>query len=177
MRGLVGSLALGLAVATAAVAHEKGRLRVAEQRLAPGATVAVSGAKFGKGEVYQMLLVGTAGRTKLLDVTTDAQGAFSGSIVVPAGAAAGAYRLVLEASDNDEAASLDVEVMPASAAQAASGEHHHEEGAAHEHSGDAPSAEPLKLDRARSPLVRGGALASAALAFAVGIFLLRRPHA
>ena len=45
----------------------------------------------------------------------------------------------------------------------------------HQHEGmDMPSREALKLDRARSPLVTGGAVTAIIVAFALGGVLLRR---
>jgi hypothetical protein len=158
-----------LAVLVSVVAvHGKGVLRLADRRLVAGDTAHVSGEKFPKASSLVMLLVGPAGRTRLSDVQTDTAGVFSAAPVIPAELPVGAYRLVVLASDGDEVGALDVEVVPAAtprrALEAAD-------------SSAEPSAQPLALERARSPWVTGGTLAVILVAVVVGGLLLRRPTA
>jgi hypothetical protein len=158
-----------LAVLVSVVAvHGKGVLRLADRRLVAGDTAHVSGEKFPKASSLVMLLVGPAGRTRLSDVQTDTAGVFRAAPVIPAELPVGAYRLVVLASDGDEVGALDVEVVlaatPRRALEAAD-------------SSAEPSAQPLALERARSPWVMGGTLAVILVAVVVGGLLPRRPTA
>jgi len=146
-------------------AHEEGVLKPASRTLIAGDSLALAGEKFARNATLELALVGVAGRFDLADVRTDGKGAFSSRLLVPDGTAPGTYRLVAVADDGDEAATLDVTVARRT------GEHAH--GAGEEAAGPAePSAEPLALARARSPLVTFGALGGIALALAAGLGLL-----
>ncbi len=162
--GILAALGAWPSVATA---HGKGVLKFADRRLVAGDTVRVTGEKFPKVSSLVMLLVGPAGRTRLGDARTDTAGVFRAAPVIPADLPVGAYRLVVLASDGDEVGALDVEVVPAAAQ--AHGMMQHGGGASE------PSAQPLALDRARSPWVTGGTLAVIVVAVVVGGLLLRRP--
>jgi len=171
---VAGALAVAT-LATTALAHEKGRLKVATRQLTPGMALELSGEKFHKNDLFTISLFGLAGKIRVGEIRADSAGKFAGSVTVPADASPGTYRLVLSAADGDEAASVDVEVGAPGAQMASgpdsqvTGEHHH-----HTESTE-PTAEPLGLERASSPLVRGGALAGVVVALAVGATLLRRP--
>jgi hypothetical protein len=158
---------LAVLVSVAAV-HGKGVLKLADRRLFAGDTVDVSGEKFPKASSLVMLLVGTAGRTRLGEVRTDTAGVFRAAPVIPADLPVGAYRLVVLASDGDEVGALDVEVVPVAtprrALEAANGSAE-------------PSAQPLALERARSPWISGGMVTVILIAVVVGGLLLRRPIA
>ena len=159
--------ALAVLVSVVAV-HGKGALKLADRRLAAGDTARVSGEKFPKASSLVMLLVGPAGSTRLLAVHTDTAGLFRAAPVIPADLPVGAYRLVVLASDGDAVGALDVEVVPGTtprhALEAANGSAE-------------PSAQPLALERARSPWVMGGTLAVILVAVLGGGLLLRRPIA
>ena len=164
------SVVTGLAVAFLSVlapqigAHEKGVLKLATRQLVPGDSLGITGERFGRRAALRIKLVGTSGWTRLAEVRTDSLGAFRRALVVPADLSPGSYRVVALAVDGDEVASVDVSVvMRASSPMPTHG--HHE---------NTPTAQPLALARARSPLVTGGALALIALTFAVGAMLLRR---
>jgi hypothetical protein len=166
-----GSVALGLLVilggwAPFTVAHDKGVLKLANRRLVAGGSVQLVGEKFPKASKLVLLISGAAGRTQLAEVRTDTTGAFRAAPLMPAHLAPGAYRLVVLADDGDEVAGVDVEVVAAVADQHPAG---HGEGSPE------PSAEPLALERARSPWVTGGAWAVVIATFAAGGLLLRRP--
>jgi len=127
----------------------------------------------------RLLLVGVAGRFQLGEVTADGVGGFAESLEVPANLALGAYRLVAIATDDDEVASLNVELL--AAAPDADEEHEHAGEANHPDDGEhtdaaEPTDEPLSLDRAGSPLVTGGAVVAILLALVTGGLLLRRPQ-
>ncbi len=92
-------------------AHEKGVLKLATRRLAPGDSVATTGEHFSRRANLNIELVGIAGRTRLADVRTDSLGAFAASLVVPANLPVGSYRVVAVAADGDEVASVGVNVV------------------------------------------------------------------
>lgn len=145
-------------------AHEKGVLKLATRQLVPGDSVGIAGERFGRRAELKIELVEIAGRTRLDTVRTDSLGAFRRAPVVPADLPPGSYRVVAVAADGDEVASVDVSVVVRASSLMPS--------QAHEES--APSARPLVLPRARSPLVTGGALAVIVSTFAGGAMLLRR---
>lgn len=151
------------------VAHGKGKLKLGSQHLTVGGTVELTGTEFAKKEPFTVLLIGASGRTRIGEVNSDSLGKFSATLTIPATVAPGSYRLALEASDDDEAASADVMLMAGENAVVA-GDHQQAQHAG----GQTPSHEPLQLSRARSPLVTGGAIATIVAMFAVGGLLLRR---
>ena len=167
------SVATGLAVILLSLlapqidAHEKGVLKLATRRLVSGDSVEATGQRFSRRATLRIELVGIAGRTRLDEVCTDPLGAFRRALVVPANLSPGSYRVVVVVADGDEVASVDVSLVPRASAPMSS--HVHEE--------NAPTARPLALARARSPLVTGGALAIIALTFVTGVTLLRRSPA
>jgi len=156
--------------AGALLAHGKGRLKLASQHLVAGGTVELTGSEFAKKEAFNILLVGASGRTKLGEVRSDGDGKFAITVTVPPTAKPGSYRVVIEAADDDdEVANADAMVMAGgSSAKVAEHDMSQHEGM------DMPSREPLKLDRARSQIVTGGAITAIMLAFAIGGVLLRR---
>ena len=159
-----------LVLLTAATAvHEHGVLTLADRRFVAGDTAQVSGAKFSKSAKVTLFLVGSSGRTRLTEITTDTSGRFRITPLIPADLTTGPYRLVVIAADGDEVAALDVEIIPASQ-QAQAAVH-----TAHADSMSEPTAQPLVLARARSPWVTGGTIAGIAVALVVGVFLIRRP--
>jgi hypothetical protein len=87
---------------------------------------------------------------------------------------AGQYRLVAEAIDGDEVASLEVVVLPASAAASMEGMH----GAARTASMPMdPTGEPLAFTRPRSATVMTAAIVLIIVCAVSGALLLRHPHA
>lgn len=165
------SVVTGLAVALLSLlapqidGHEKGVLKLATRQLVPGDSVRFTGERFGRRAALKIELVGIGGRTQLAEVRTDSVGSLLGALAVPAILAPGSYCIVAIAADGDEVASVDVSVV-AARASAPMSSHVPEE--------NAPTARPLVLARARSPLVTGGALAIIALTFVGGAMLLRR---
>ena len=168
-----------VAVANGAMAHPEGTLKLASRQLVSGSTVLIRGEMFAERGKLQLLLVSVAGRFQLGEVTADSVGGFAESLEVPANLALGAYRLVAIATDDDEVASLNVELL--AAAPDADEEHEHAGEANHPDDGEhtdaaEPTDEPLSLDRAGSPLVTGGAVVAILLALVTGGLLLRRPQ-
>ncbi len=163
----------GLAIAFLALlasqidAHEKGVLKLATQRLVQGDSVEATGQRFSRRAPLTIELVGIAGRTRLDEVRTDSLGAFRRALVVPANLSRGSYRVVVVAADGDEVASVEVSVVARASAPMSS----------HVRQENPPTARPLALIRARSPLMTGGALAIIALTFVTGVMLLRQSPA
>ena len=157
------------ALLTLGAALHGGQIKLASKHLMVNAAFELTGTAFAKKEPFTILLVGTAGRIKLGEVNSDSAGKFKLTVTVPAGTKPGSYRLMLEASDDDEAATTDVMVM-ADEGMAVAGEH---DAVQHEDM-DMPTNDPLELTRARSPLVTGGAVVTIVLALAMGGVLLRR---
>ncbi len=172
----LGSALLALALLTVgqrrAAAHEDGVLKPATRDLTAGDSLAIAGEKFGARSRLALALVGMSGRIELGSFDTDSAGAFTSRVLIPRDAAPGSYRLVAMASDGDEVASVDMTVAAALAAA--------DRGAAADHDAtdmaDAPSNEPLALDRARSPAVTWGVVGGILVALAVGGTLLRPTH-
>ena len=172
-----------VAVANGAMAHPEGTLKLASRQLVSGSTVLIRGEMFAERGKLQLLLVSVAGRFQLGEVTADSVGGFAESLEVPANLALGAYRLVAIATDEDEVASLNVELLAAAPEADEENEHAGAGAGAANHSEDgehaeaaAPTDEPLSLDRAGSPLVTGGAVVAILLALVTGGLLLRRPQ-
>ncbi len=167
------------AIASDAMVHPEGTLKLASRQLVSGSTVQIGGEMFAERGKLQLLLVGVAGRFQLGEVTADSVGGFAESFEVPANLALGAYRLVAIATDEDEVASLNVQLL--AAAPEAAEENGHGEAANHSEDGEhaeaaEPTDEPLSLDRAGNPLVTGGAVVAILFALVTGGLLLRRPQ-
>ncbi len=165
------------AIAADAVRHPEGTLKLAERQLVAGSTVPIRGEQFAEHGKLELLLVGVAGRFRLGDVTADSVGGFAKSFDIPADIELGTYRLVAIATDEDEVASLIVELL--AAVPNADEEQGHAEGAGHSEDGEhvenaEPTDEPLTLDRAGSPWVRGGAVVGIIIALVGGGLLLRK---
>ena len=167
------------AIAADALRHPEGTLKLAERQLVAGSTVPIRGEQFADHGKLELLLVGVAGRFRLGDVTADSVGGFAKSFDIPADIELGTYRLVAIATDDDEVASLNVEVL--AAVPNADEEPGHAEGPGHSEDGEhvenaEPTDEPLTLDRAGSPWVRGGAVVGIIIALVGGGLLLRKPQ-
>lgn len=149
------------------LAHEHGVLILASRSFAAGDTLTLGGIKFALGTPLTLLLVGTPGRFALGDVRTDSIGAFSLRLTVPSDAVAGPYRLVAVADDGDEAASIEVSILPVRPAGPALAP-----APADPHT--VPSAEPLRLARAHNRIVTGGAIGASFLFLLLGLQLVNR---
>ncbi len=165
------------AIAADALRHPEGTLKLAERQLVAGSTVPIRGEQFADHGKLELLLVSVAGRFRLGDVTADSVGGFAKSFDIPADIELGTYRLVAIATDDDEVASLNVEVL--AAVPDPDEELGHAEGAGHSEVGEhvenaEPTDEPLTLDRAGSPWVRGGAVVGIIIALVGGGLLLRK---
>ncbi len=166
------------AIAADAFRHPEGTLRLADRQLIAGSTVPIRGEMFAEHGKLELLLVGVAGRFRLGDVTADSVGDFAKSFDIPADLDVGTYRLIAIATDDDEVASLNVELL-AAPVDADMGTGHMEDDRSHdaEATEDAPTDEPLILERAGSPWVRGGTVVGIIIALVGGGLLLRKPQA
>lgn len=171
-------------MAADALRHPEGALKLAERQLVAGSTVPIGGEKFAEHGKLELFLVGVAGRFSLGDVTADSVGGFAKSFGIPTDLVLGAYRLVAIATDGDEVASLNVELLAESPAPdkgpglSEDEGGHVEDGHSHdaESAEDAPTDESLILERAGSPWVRGGAVVGIIIALVGGGLLLRKPQ-
>jgi hypothetical protein len=163
------------AIAADASRHPEGVLKLADRQLVAGTTVPIRGQEFAEHGKLELLLVGVAGRFRLGDVTADSVGDFTQSFDIPADLDVGTYRLIAVATDDDEVASLNVELL-AAPVDADMGTGHMEDDRSHdaESAEDAPTDEPLILDRAGSPWVRSGAVVGIIIALVGGGLLLRK---
>ncbi len=141
-----------------------GVLKLADRRLIPGNEIRLVGEKFEHGSVLILQLVGMSARVPLGEVHADSLGAFVQNIPIPPNVMPGSYRLIAIATDGDVAAGLDVEVLAPGP---------EEQTPAREETQN-PSAVPLALERARSPLVTGAAVTGIIVALAFAVMLLRR---
>ena len=147
--------------------HPEGALRVANPQFTQGSAAQIGGEKFATDGVLELFLVGVAGRFTLGKVTADSVGGFNNSFDIPIDTEVGSYRLIAVATDGDEVATVNVNVLAAP-----------EEPVPVDPEAPAmvePSAEPMVLDRARSPLVTGGAVVGIVFALVTGGMLLRKP--
>ena len=149
------------------VAHEDGVLKLTNKTFPAGQYVRLTGEKFQKNSKLMLVLFGMRGRIELAEITVDSAGAFTDSLEIPADVAPGSWRLIAVATDGDEVATLDVEVLPAMTVPEEMPEDHPMDDAE-------PSHEPLALDRARNPLVTGTVIGGIGLALLLGGVLLRR---
>ncbi len=157
---------LGLIMTTAAAnrpLHEEGTLILKSKRLELGSVVTVGGKKFEHRAQLSLVLVGAEGKMDLKKLVTDSVGGFTTEVKIPETLEPGSYRLVAYADDGDEAAGLDVELTASSGTEQIEGRAEQD---AH------PSAEPLTLERARSPMVTGGVWLAVILSILAGVVLL-----
>jgi hypothetical protein len=163
------TLGIVLALLGAAASHPSGVLKISSKLLKAGDSLAVAGERFAPNDGVTIALVGVVGRVELGTVPTDSAGNFRRNFFVPASAKAGQYRLVAEAIDGDEVASVEVVVGAATDTMGPM-----PEGMSME---SRPTGEPLQLTRARNRAVIWTASLFIIACAAAGAVLLRRPHA
>ena len=177
----VALIALVAAPYGTAFAHDQGVLKLVSKRFRAGDSLAVTGAKFTPKDEVTLVLIGVTGRVALGDIPTDTSGAFRRVVLVPASIAAGQYRLVAEAIDGDQVASLEVMVEPASATASGPAPMAAMPGMegmpGHDGMTKDPTGEPLELTRSRSTAVTGTAIVLIIACVAGGALLLRGPRA
>jgi hypothetical protein len=147
-------------------AHDKGVLKIASRIFGVGDRVDVRGEEFRSGAQVKLVLVGVDGRRPLGDVKADTGGRFGVGIALPSDVRPGLYRIVAVAADGDEISGVNVELLAGAVPDGATMDHAEMV---------MPSAEPLDLERAASPLVTGVAGVLAGLSLLLGVVLLRAP--
>lgn len=171
-RHFLGALVVGAALIGASPAHEEGVLRLPSRMLVAGDSVRLRGENFGGSVRLRLRLTGVAGTVAVTTVRADTAGAFTSWVTVPGSVAAGAWRLIAVADDDDVVASLEVQVT--AAAPAAHDMAGMDDLAGMDHEDGMPTGEPLVLDRARSPAVDWGVRLGILVTAALGLALLRR---
>lgn len=162
------------AIIAAAPRHPTGALKLASKSFKAGDSLVIAGEKFAQRDAVTLALVGVGGRVELGTAATDSVGGFRRIFLVPPSTTAGAYRLVAEAVDGDEVASVDV-VVQSAVGDSMGGMHG---GAmspdmampAH------PTGQPLPLTHARGSAVIWTFVALIIACLAAGVVLLRTPH-
>ncbi len=121
-------------------------LEPARDRVEAGGELEVVGQRFSATTRYRLVLKGALSEHELgTAVETDADGGFDVRLSIPQEVEPGAYRLVAVAPDGDDAAEVDVEVLPAVTDSASS-----EAGQGAADAGSTtrvPSAEELNIER------------------------------
>lgn len=168
------SLAMVFGVVVRAAAHDHGVLKLVSKTFRAGDSLAIVGTKFTRSDEVTLVLIGVESRVSLGDIPTDSAGGFRRTVLVPASARAGQYRLVAEAIDGDEVASLQVVVQAASAPAPMEGMRG---GAGHEGMQMDPTGAPLPLARTRNTAVTATAILLIIACGAGGATLLLAPRA
>lgn len=115
-RGVIGVLALLLATSAPLSAHPvSGVLRVASPQLPVGGALVLFGTKFETSTDLRLVLRAALHEYVVGTVKSDAAGAFTATLTLPAGVPAGAYTLLAVAPDGDIGARADVTIVPAAA--------------------------------------------------------------
>lgn len=168
------ALAMVGVVATPVLAHEGAVLVSNQSSVGAGAILAVRGADFSAEESYKLRLIGALTEYDLVEVKTDAEGAFALDVAIPAEVRPRAYQVVAIAPDGDAAARLDVTVLEAAAAQ----ESMESQRAGEEttHSEQAARSDEIRIERDRSGIEWGliGLVVGGAGGFGLGLVGRRR---
>jgi hypothetical protein len=109
----VAATALLVPPVTPASAHETGAIHVSAHEVAVGGSIGVRGEKLPKASDLKLELRGVLDNYPVGSVKTDTAGAFQLEVTLPQNVPAGAYTLVVIASDGDVTARADVAVAAA----------------------------------------------------------------
>ena len=101
------------------LAHEMGTIKLSAPQVVVGGSLTLTGSKFTKDHPLKLELRGALATIQLGEVRSDAEGAFTLTITLPADARAGAYSLVVIAEDGDVVARAGLPVLAAAAASEA----------------------------------------------------------
>ena len=118
---VAATVALLVLPAAPADAHETGAIHVSVKQVAVGGTVGVRGEKLPKASDLKLEMRGVLDNYPVGSVKTDTGGAFQLDLKLPASVPAGAYTLVVIASDGDVTARADLAVTEAATATASTG--------------------------------------------------------
>lgn len=108
MRRLAITSALLAALTSSALAHEQGSVTLSAKTAAPGGQLTVRGEKLGKAGTFSLQLRGVLNTYQLASIRTDTSGRFDREVGLPAAARAGAYTVVVVASDGDVVARAEL---------------------------------------------------------------------
>ncbi len=158
------AIALLLAVFSIRVASAHGTpsITVAPSVATPGGQITVTGGNMEVGESFKLTLEGTAGVVQLGEETAVAnggEGGFTASFTLPAELAPGSYFVRCTADDGD---STSADLTIAGTAEAMNTEPMQ------------ASAEPLALNRSKSPLLVTSVITLAVLSAGLGTWLVRK---
>jgi hypothetical protein len=164
-----------VALTGAAATHPSGVLKLSSKLLKAGDSLAVAGERFAEKDAVTIVLLGISGRVELGTAPTDSSGSFRRSFLVPAATKPGQYRLVAEAVDGDEVASVEVAVQAGAESMEPMSAGTMPAGMIME---GRPTGEPLQLARARNRAVIWTASLFIIACLASGAVLLgkRRVH-
>lgn len=176
-RILFPSLALILAVAVPAAAHEKGAIHLASDHVPIGGELGLRGEKLPKSADIKLVLRGTLDNYAIGEVRTDTAGKFQVRLTLPPHVPAGAYSVVAIAPDGDVTARADLVIAATAPAAVAAAE----QGMAHmgeqEMPGPHATAEMMAVQRTTTRGEWAVIAAAIVLSFVGGAVLLRRSAA
>lgn len=178
MRGYWLLLLPGLLAGSPAAAftHDVGVIRLGADEAVAGGELEIRGEKLPKNTEFTLVLRGALEVHTLGRVRSDSTGAFTTRVVLPAGAAPGAYVVRAVAPDGDESGRAELRLLPAPPAPPPTPDVAHDDhgsGGGHGVHAEA-TAEPLDLPVTRGALEWALILAVSAGSLAGGLALLRR---
>ena len=160
IRSLFIALLVSVLSVSVALAHGTPIITVEPAVAIPGGQITVTGKDMVAGESFKLTLEGMAGVVQLGDATAVQNGSeagFTATYTLPADLAPGTYSIRSTAEDGDStsadltiASSAPMNTQPMQA-----------------------SAEPLTLDRSKSPLVIGSVILLALISGGLGMWLVR----
>lgn len=165
-RSIAIALVLTLVSFSVVLAHGEPIITVEPAVAAPGGQITITGADMEDGEVFMITLEGAAGVFELGEVTASLEGmeeeeaGFTAVFTLPTDLTPGSY-LLRAATDEGETATADLTISDATPelinAQPMEA-----------------SAEPLALDRSKSPFLIGSVIVLALLSAGLGVWLVRK---
>jgi len=166
---------------TATRLHEEAVLKSSKSTVAAGDSLPLVGSEFEPGETFKLRLQGALNEYELPSVKADSSGRFTFTVRIPSEVHPGVYRVVAIAPDGDEAAAIDLTVLPGAAGvSAASAESSAASAAAadwreqaHAEAGNG-RADAIPIERSRSGAEWGVIGLLVGLAGGLGISLWRR---
>lgn len=160
IRSLVAAAFLSIVLFSRALADGVPVIIVEPAVAAPGAQITITGTDMEEGEVFKITLEGASGIYELGEATAAPDGSEAGftvTFMLPADLPGGSY-LLRAATDEGETATADLTIGASSQTNAQPME---------------ASAEPLALDRSKSPFLIGSVIVLALLSAGLGVWLVR----
>ncbi|MBI2758942.1 MAG: hypothetical protein HYX49_09715 [Chloroflexi bacterium] len=159
-RSLAAAAFLSIVLFSRALADGVPMIIIEPAVAAPGAQITVTGTDMEEGEMFKITLEGASGVYELGEATAAPDGSEAGFTVtftLPLDLPGGSY-LLRAATDKGESATADLTIGASSGANTQPME---------------ASAEPLALNRSKSPLLFGSAIVLAILSAGLGVWLVR----